>query len=283
METRIKALIDKGLLAQIDGLPDGVNLLETKWVFDPKVDEDGYIVRFRARIVAKGFKQKPGLDFKDTFSPVTRLSSFRLLVALARQSGWKIWQGDVNNAYLNAKLKIKQYIGGIEGFGDNMYRVDQALYGLRQSGREWNEELDGWMKKYGFTQCETEPCVYFYAKGGAMAFVLICVDDVVITTNSEEFKCEFFAALNNEYDFNDLGLLTNYLGIRFRQTDAETVLDQEQYAREILERFDLVEGHANKSGIPMETTVKLKKCEQADEPNWHHIPGKVPYREAVGV
>ncbi|KAE9310028.1 hypothetical protein PF008_g20552 [Phytophthora fragariae] len=274
MEAQIQALIDKEVLTQIDGLPDGANLLETKWVFDPKVDEDGYIVRFRARIVAKGFKQKPGLDFKGTFSPVARRSSFRLLVALARPLGWKIWQGDANNAYLNAKVKIKQYIGGIEGFGDNMYRVDQALYGLRQSGREWNEELDGWMKKYRFTQCKTEPCLYFYSKGGAMAFILIYVDDVIITTNSEEFKCDFFAALDKEYGFKDLGLLTNYLGIRVRQTDTETLLDQEQYAREILERFDLVEEQSNKSKIPMETTVKLKKCEHADDANCNHTPVK---------
>ncbi|KAG6574701.1 Integrase catalytic core protein [Phytophthora cinnamomi] len=265
METQMQALIDKGVLTPIDELPDGANLLETKWVFDPKVDEDGYIVRFRARIVAKGFKQKPGLDFKDTFSPVARLSSFRLLVALARELGWKIWQGDVNNAYLNAKLKIKQYIGGIEGFGNQMYRVDQALYGLRQSGREWNEELDGWMKKYGFTPCETEPCLYFYAKGDVMAFVLIYVDDVIITTNSVAFKSEFFAALDKDYGFKDLGLLTNYLGIRVRQKKTETVLDQEQVD--------------NQSSYVMATNPTFGRRTRHIELKWHYVREQVRKKE----
>ncbi|KAG3112975.1 hypothetical protein PI124_g7287 [Phytophthora idaei] len=137
------------------------------------------------------------------------------------------------------------------------------------------------MKDYGFKQSQAKSCLYFYAKNEAMAFVLVYVDDVIITTNSEDFKCELFSALDNEYGFMDLGLLTSYLGKRVRQTGTEAVLDQEQYPREILEKFDHVEGLSNKCGISMEATAKLRKCKHADEEECNHNPSKVPYRAEV--
>ncbi|POM74137.1 Copiatype Polyprotein [Phytophthora palmivora] len=167
-----------------------------------------------------------------------------------------MWQGDVDSAYLNAKRKIKQYIRNIEGFDYGMYRVDQALY--------------------------VRSCLYFYTKNSDIAFALIYVEDVVCTSNSEQFKCRLFSALDKKFGFKDMGLLTNYLGIRVRQTNKETILDQEQYARKILKRFDLEVGYSNKCGIPMETNTKLKKCESIGGKQCNHETGKVPYREAVG-
>lgn len=284
MEREMQALREKGVLTLIEKLPEGQHVIDTKWVYDLKVDENGYIVRFRARVVARGFKQIPGLDFLETFSPVARLSTMRLLLALAVALGWKLWSGDVNNAYLNAKLKIKQYIRHIDGFPDQdgIFRVDQALYGLKQSGREWNEEIDSWMKERGFSQCKTEPCLYFYASGDVLAFVLLYVDDVICTSNSEGFKCKLFADLGETYGFKDLGLLTSYLGIRVRQTETGITIDQEEYARKLCDKFDLKAGQSNRCGIPMETSLKLKKCEQEKDGNCQHIQGKVPYREAIG-
>lgn len=111
----------------------GQHFITAKWVFDVKVDEMGYVIRFRARLMARGFRQIAGVDFDDTFSTVARLPSFRLLLSFAVHLDWQVWQGGINNAYLNAALKIKQYIKDIEGFpsGAGLYEVNKALYGLR--------------------------------------------------------------------------------------------------------------------------------------------------------
>ncbi|POM62862.1 LOW QUALITY PROTEIN: Integrase catalytic core protein [Phytophthora palmivora] len=269
---------ERGVLATIDEVPEGEHDIDTKWVYDVKVDESGYVTRFGARIVAKGLKQVPGLDLVDTFSPVARLSTFRLLVALARNLKWKMWQSDVDNAYLKVKLEINNTSGTLKVLP--MECIGLINLYMKQ-GREWNEELDGWKKDVGFKQCKTDPCLYFYAKNGDVALVLIYVDDVVCTSNSEQFKCKLISAQDKKYGFKDMGFLTNYLDIRVRQTNKETILDQEQYARNILKSFDLEVGYSNKCGIPMETNTKLKKWELIGGRQWNHETGKVPYREAV--
>ncbi|POM65144.1 Integrase catalytic core protein, partial [Phytophthora palmivora] len=235
----------------------------------------GYVIRFRARLVARGFRQIAGVDFDDTFSPVARMSSFRLLLALV--------QGDINNAYLNANLKIKQYIKDIEGFPSEagLYEVNKALYGLRQSGKEWNDELDAWFKANGFIQCRSEPCLYFYSENDTIAFVLVYVDDLICASNSEDFKCGIFDKLGKDYGIKDLGLLHKYLGIRVRQSDGEITIDQQHYAEKVLARFGLNK-ESNSSAIPMETTLRLEACKQKNNGECKHDQDQIGYREVVG-
>ncbi|KAG3166013.1 hypothetical protein PC128_g19813 [Phytophthora cactorum] len=139
----ITALKTKGVIVEIssDEVPNDAKLLTTGWVYALKSDHEGYVIRFKARIVAFGNYQRPGIDFCETFSPVARMSSFRMLVALAAALHLKLYGGDINTAYLNAMLAIRQYLRSIDGFpcavDGHVYMVMKALYGLRQSGREW--------------------------------------------------------------------------------------------------------------------------------------------------
>jgi hypothetical protein len=127
------------------------------------VQHDGYILCFKARLVALGNYQHPGIDFVETFAPVARMSSFRLVLANAALLGLKVYGADINTAYLNTKLEIPQYVKSFDGFpctvdGD-VYVVKRTLYGLRQSGREWNHELSNWMLMRGSQRCAMEPCL----------------------------------------------------------------------------------------------------------------------------
>ncbi|KAE9351268.1 hypothetical protein PF008_g6020 [Phytophthora fragariae] len=173
-----------------EDVPEGAKPIKTKWVYDTKTDSQGYVIRFKARLVALGNYQRPGIDFHDTFSPVARMSSFRLMVGLAAELDLKLFGGDINTAYLNADLGIKQYVSSIEGFpcevDGHIYVVMKALYGLRQSGREWNSELNQWMLNHGYQRSMTEPCLYFRLEGDMTMLVLVYVDDILVATNAEE-------------------------------------------------------------------------------------------------
>ncbi|GMF26441.1 unnamed protein product [Phytophthora fragariaefolia] len=231
------AMKSKGVLEEIDQseMPAGGRAIKTMWVYGYETDQHGYIIRVKARLVALGNWQRPGMDFVETFAPVARMSSFRMIIELAAKHNLKVYRGDINTAYLNASLEIPQYVKSIEGFpcavDGHMYVVRKALYGLGQSRREWNTDLNSWLLDRGFQRCATEPCLYFRYEGDTIALVLVYVDGVVCATNDTQFKSKLFSDLNLAYGLKDQGELSEYLGYDY---DA-----------------------ANKCGNPMETKARL--------------------------
>ncbi|KAG3235934.1 hypothetical protein PI124_g19044 [Phytophthora idaei] len=278
----ITALKTKGVIVEIssDGVPNDAKLLTTGWVYALKSDHEGYVIRFKARIVAFGNYQRPGIDFCETFSPVAQMSSFRMLVALAAALHLKLYGGDINTAYLNAMLAIRQYLRSIDGFpcavDGHVYMVVKALYGLRQSGREWNSELNQWLLGRGYQRSMTEPCLYYRFDGNTIMLILVYVDDIMVATNEEEGKKNLFDDLDTAYGIKDQGLLTQYLGIEMAQTDDSVTNNQSKYAREILETFGYSQAHA--VGNPMETNVKLVPLGESEDADT-----SFEYRKAVGM
>jgi hypothetical protein len=146
----------------VDCPPDAIPI-PNKWVFLKKYNKEGNITKFKAWLIVKGCVQRPGFDYTDTFSPVVRLETIRVIMALVPSKQLKIYQMDVKGAYLNGILQEKVYTRQPDGFGDGTSRVcwlQKTLYGLKQSGREWNKELDRRMKKKGFSNLQSDPCVY---------------------------------------------------------------------------------------------------------------------------
>ncbi|OWY99509.1 Integrase, catalytic core protein, partial [Phytophthora megakarya] len=276
------ALKAKGVLKEIPGseMPKDARAINTMWVYALKSDHHGYIIRFKGRTVALGNHQRPGIDFQETFSPVARMSSFRLLLALAAVLNLLVFGGDINTAYLKAWLNIPQYVRSIPGFpcdiDGHVYMVMRALYGLRQSGREWNSELNQWMLNRGFHRSLTEPCLYFLFEGDTIAYVLIYVDDILVATNREDLKVKLFSDLDEVYGIKDQGLLSQYLGIEVSQTSTKITIRQEKYSREILQKFGYDGAHA--VGNPMETNARLVHVDDDEENDT-----RFPYREAIGM
>jgi hypothetical protein len=200
-----------------------------------KTDHQGYVIRFKARIVALGNNRRPGVDFRETFAPVARMYSFRLLFAVAAMLKLKVYGGDINTAYLNAWLRIRQYLRSIDGYpceiNGNIYIILKALYGLHQSGKEWNLELNEWIREHGYQQSLTEPCLYYRFDGDTIINVLVYVDDKLVATNNEQCKVELFEELDKTYGINDQRLLKEYLGIEVEQTAAHIQFGQSKYAR----------------------------------------------------
>jgi hypothetical protein len=170
-------------------------------------------------------------------------------------------------------------VRGIPGFPcpkEKVYRVDHALYGLHQSGAEWYEEVDKFLRSLGYDNTEAEPCLYVYYKDGVLALIPLYVDDVVLATNSEDYKTYLFAALDEKYGFKDGGLASKFLGVQIEQDKSGIRIHQEQYCEEVLDRFGYSE--ANGSATPMETNAKFqpnKETERNDAPPFD-------YRAAIG-
>ncbi|KAJ0390596.1 hypothetical protein P43SY_010713 [Pythium insidiosum] len=278
----LAALRGKGVLGEIPKceMPEGAKAIRTMWVWACKTDMQGYVTRIKARLVALGNHQRAGIDYIDTYAPVARSSTFRLLVAIAALFGLTLFGGDINTAYLNAPLKIPQYITSIDGFpckvDGHIYVVLKALYGLRQSGREWNTEFDRWLTERGFQRSATDPCLYFRNAGGSIMLVLIYVDDIVCATNDEAGKVKLLSDLDKSYGIKDQGELQSYLGMEITQTEDAIYIAQSKHARAILEKFGYSDAH--KSGNPMETNVKYisATCDDAKDSTFD-------YRGAIGM
>ena len=157
--------------------------IANKWTFIKKRNKASEVIKHKARLVVKGCAQRPGYDYVKTFSPVVRMETIRAILALVLIKNLKIQQMDVKGAYLNRQLKEKVYMQQPEGYGDNTGRVCElvkTLYGLKQSGREWNNELDQKLKRFGFKRLVFDPCTYKKESDNELVIITVWVDDLLI-------------------------------------------------------------------------------------------------------
>ena len=141
------------------------NVIGTKWIFKNKQDENGIVIRNKARLVAQGFSQVKGVDYGETFAPVARLESIRILLAYAAHHNFKLQQMDVKSAFLNGPLNELVYVKQPPGFEDpnfpdHAYKLDKALYGLKQAPRAWYEHLRGLLIDRGFEVGQIDPTLF---------------------------------------------------------------------------------------------------------------------------
>lgn len=134
-------------------------MVDQKWVLKLKFDSEGDIERFKARLVARGFSLKYGVDFTETFAPVIKMSSVRLFFALASQIYLALTHGDVPNTYVKGELEEPIYMRAPVELNDQVLQLKKLLYGLKQSGRFWNAAIDSFILTLGFKRSKLDPCV----------------------------------------------------------------------------------------------------------------------------
>ena len=162
--------------------------IANKWLFVKKTNNLGQISKYKARLVIKGCSQRPGFDYNETFSPVVRIETIRLILAMVPQMDLRIQQMDIKGAYLNSVLKEDIYMRQPEGFSDGTDKVCKlikTLYRLKQAGREWNIQFDQGLQDMGFTRLYSDPCVYIRRRGKDFQIITVWVDDLLIFTNTE--------------------------------------------------------------------------------------------------
>ena len=239
----------------------GKNLISTKWVFDVKIGIDGQIECFKARLVARGFTQKEGYDFDNTFAPVFRLESLRILFAIAAWYGLSAHLLDASNAFVGSQLDKPNYIEIPEGLevyepevkdGSLVLELQQSLYGLKQSAYLWNQKLAGFIKQQGFKPITADPSVFINHQGIIMA---IYVDDILIFGKSTSGIEAVKNHLKEFHEMKDYGLATKILGIRISWRSNGIRLDQEVYAKQILQEFGME--NCKSASTPMGPSIQL--------------------------
>uniref|UniRef100_A0AAV1THW8 Integrase catalytic domain-containing protein n=1 Tax=Peronospora matthiolae TaxID=2874970 RepID=A0AAV1THW8_9STRA len=195
-------------------LPRGQGAIGTKWVFKIKRKADGSVEKYKARLVAKGFKQKYGIDYKETFSPVVKYVTLRMVIAITKYFDWPLDQLDVVTAFLYGVMKEKVYCvipEGVEMDGDfDCLELVKAIYGLKQASRVWNETFDEFVCFIGFEASAFDPCLYIKVVDGHCVLVLVYVDDVLVTGSSLELIAQTKADLKTRFEMTDSGKCTLY-------------------------------------------------------------------------
>ncbi len=236
-----------------------------RWVFRKKRDASGKVVRYKARVVAKGYAQREGVDYFETYAPVARYDTLRTLIANATQKGRVIHQLDVETAFLNGKLEEEVYMEQPQGFVEPgkeglVCRLKRSIYGLKQSPRCWNLTLVQHMKKKGFRQSDADPCVFY--KGDSVFAVY--VDDCVLIAPTMAEMVELKKSLSEGFKIKDLGPLHHLLGIRVVQGKDFTTLDQEVYIGDMLKEYG--QENANPVATPADCNVHLETDDGFSQP-----------------
>jgi len=269
-ECAIRAELDqhqeKGTWELVDK-PAGAIPLTNKWVFVKKRDKEGQIVKNKARLVVKGCGQREG-EYLETHSPVVRIESIRAILAIAVTKQLIIQQMDVKGAYLNGILKETLYMRQPEGFEDGSGRVChliRTLYGLKQSGHEWNAEFDSKMRRRGYKRLRADPCVYIRSKNNVLAIITVWVDDLLLFADSAESMEGMKNDIHTEWETTDMGEPTKIVGIEINQSPGQISITQKQSVQGILERQGLAD--ANPVQMPLDPNIKIIANPDGNEGN----------------
>ena len=199
-----------------------------KWIFKKKTNMEGNVITYKARLVAKGYRQKQGVDYDETFSPVAKLKSIRILLAIAAHCDYEIWQMDVKTAFLNGNLTEEVYMtqpeGFISGSGSKVCKLRRYIYGLKQTSSNWNIRFDEIIKEFGFSQNLNEPCVYKKISGSAVVFLVLYVDDILLIGNDVSILQSVKICLSKNFSMKDLGEATYILGIKIYRDRSKRLL-----------------------------------------------------------
>ena len=257
----------------------GTKIVGNKWVFKRKLNPDGSIL-YRARLVAKGYTQTYGVDYYETFAPVVRRTTLRLLFSVAVNFDLRFHHWDVKTAFLNGDLSETVYMSQPEGFiAEGMEgmvcRLNKAVYGLKQAARSWNLKADTVLKSQGFINFTDEPCVYIKRSNESIIIIALYVDDFYIVFNNNSDKDELLRVLKSHFKIKDLGEARDCLGMKIVRNwkNGTLLLHQEDYVNSILSKFNMQ--NCNGVDTPMEDRLKLKDMKSGEK-------GNMPYQELIG-
>ena len=244
--------------------PSTQSMIGTKWVFRNKRDEHGVIVRNKARLVAQGYNQEEGIDYEETFAPVARLESIRMLLAFASHKEFILYQMDVKSAFLNGYIVEEVYVEQPPGFQDHKYpdyvfKLKKALYGLKQAPRAWYDRLSKFLLQNGFSIGKVDTTLFTKTKGVDLIIVQIYVDDIIFGSTNVSLCEEFSKCMHSEFEMSMMGELNYFLGLQIKQTKEGIFINQAKYVKDLLKKFDF-EGMKPLS-TPMSSSIKIDKDE----------------------
>ena len=258
-------------------------------MFKVKYSPDGSIARFKARLVAQGYSQIPGIDFVETFAPTVRRESLRIYLALCVMLGLAIHQVDIVGAYLESLLDDNEFPiymkppPGIERMRKGLYcRLLKSLYGLKQLGCLWNQNVISFYKRLGFRPLNADPSILILQTQDKITIVSVYVDDFMLASNNTTALEKLKIELANEYEVKDLGEARTIIGWNITRDLAKKTLkvDQSSFIRDLLEEEGLTD--CNAPNIPMKAgsfieMTETNGYEEADLVTYQRLVGKLMY------
>lgn len=266
-EEEYASLIQQGTWTLVDR-PTDKRVLKATWSFKNKRDSTGHIARRKGRWCVKGFAQKAGLDYTETFAPVAMAKTFMTVLSIAAIMGWFIENWDVVTAYLNAKIDKEIYVEQPEGFAidGRVCRLNKSLYGLKQAARNWNLTIHKWLLSRGYVRSNADACLYIKTVGAFIIVIILYVDDLVVAGNSQAMIDRLKADISKRFPIKDLSKDNKLwiLGMEVkRDWKAGTLeLNQDVYRQQVLKRFGM------EDCVPVATPMidkPLKKCTEKKE------------------
>ncbi|GJW71253.1 putative ribonuclease H-like domain-containing protein [Tanacetum coccineum] len=261
------------------------NVINLKWLWKNKHDEENTVIHNKSRLVAKGYAQKKGIDFEESFAPVARLEAVRLFIAYAAHKSFIVYQMDVKTAFLYGPLKEEVYVNQPDGFvdpyhPDKVYRLKKALYGLKQAPRAWYDELSNFLVSEGFSKGFIDPIMFITKHREDILIVQFYVDDIIFGSTNPKLSKQFGKLMHNKFDMSMMGELKFFLGIQIHQSPRGIFINQAKYAQEILKKHGMTS--CDSIGTPMATKhldADLSGT-PVDQTKYHSMVGALMYLTA---
>nr|GFB23346.1 retrovirus-related Pol polyprotein from transposon TNT 1-94 [Tanacetum cinerariifolium] len=221
---------------------DKVMVITLKWIYKVKLDELGGILKNKARLVARGYRQEEVIEFEESFAPVARLEAIRIFLAYVAHKNMVVYQMDVNTAFLNGNLREEVYVSQPDGFVDpdnpnHVYKLKKALYGLKQASRAWYDMLSSFLLSEDFSKGSVDPTLFIRRNGNDLILVQIYVDDIIFAASTLKL-CDLFANLMcSKFKMSMMGKISFFLGLQISQSSRGIFINQSKYALESLKKY----------------------------------------------
>nr|GEX78886.1 hypothetical protein [Tanacetum cinerariifolium] len=239
---------EKDVWKLVDG-PLYKNVINMKWLWKNKRDEENTVTRNKSCLVAKGYSQQERIYFEESFAPVARLEAIQLFVAYAAHKSFPVYQKEVKTTFLNGPLKEEVYINQPDGFVDKVYHLKKALYGLKQASRARYDELSNFLVSKGFSKGSIDPTLFVTKKGEDILLVKIYVDDVIFGSRNLKLSKRFEKLMHSKFEMSMMGELKFFSRIQLHQSPRGIFINQVKYAQEILIKHGMTS--CDNIGTPM--------------------------------
>ncbi|GJR63304.1 retrovirus-related pol polyprotein from transposon TNT 1-94 [Tanacetum coccineum] len=260
--------------------PDKVMVITLKWIYKVKLDELGGILKNKARLVARGYRQEEGIDFEESFAPVARLDAIRIFLAYAAHMNMIVYQMDVKTAFLNGILREEVYVSQPDGFVDqdnpnHVYKLKKALYGLKQAPRAWYDLLSKFLLSQEFSRGTVDPTLFVRRQGKDLLLVQIYVDDIIFASTTPELCDQFSKIMCSQFKMSIMGKISFFLRLQILQSPRGIFINQSKYALESLKKYGM------KSSDPVDTPMVEKS--KLDEDTQGEAVDPTYYRGMIGT
>ena len=286
MKEELKSMTDNNVWVMTEW-PEGSKRVGCKWVFKTKRDSMGNVERYKARLVAKGYTQKDGIDYKETFSPVSKKDSLRIIMALVAHYDLELHQMDVKTAFLNGDLEEEVYMDQPQGFETTgkeslVCKWKKSIYGLKQTSRQWYSKFNNTILSYGFVENTIDTCIYMKVTGSQFVILVLYVDDILLAANDKGMLRDVKAFLSKNFEMKDMGEASYVIGIEIFCDRSQGVLglSQKAYINKVLERYRMDKSTASPVPIQRGDSFSRSQCPQNDLERKEME--NIPYASVVG-